>query len=316
MPVEFTIAYICGRAEPQLEWALDSLRRQITDERVHVLVVDFYGRTFSTIHPSDGLASFRSVEPKPTPWQGRHRITDRDWWAKSSASNTALALCRTAWISFLDDRLVLGDGWLAGVCRAIKGQYVTLGRYEKRVGMLVDQGRIVDAGQVVGVDHRYRTALLGGPKNTTIPGHGSWLFGANFGLPLSWALAVNGFEEGVDGLSSEDSLFGRMLENRGHSFVYDVDMAVIEDRTIAEATTPLHRRDFYRTDKGTSPRDKSHAALARFGIRQRTDPELTPDLTAIRAAICAGNAAPWPMPDPNLRDWYDGQLVREMIPPA
>ena len=65
-----------------------------------------------------------------------------------------------------------------------------------------------------------------------------------------------------------------------------------------------------------SPNDKSHAALARFGARKRT--EFTPDLRELRTRWHTLNlgAAAWPMPDPEMRDWFDGQRVVEMRPPS
>jgi len=314
---EITVAYICGRKEPRIEWMLDSLCSQITGERIHVIIVDFHGRSL------DGdrwpkLASLRTAPPKPTIWQGPHRITRDNWWAKSSSSNTAIVLCETPWLQFLDDRLVLAPGWLARVREAATGQYVVCGSYEKRVGMRVEGGTITELGSSIGVDPRRGTVAHRAP--------GSWLFGCNFGLPLEWVLAVNGFEEGVDGLASEDSIFGKMLENAGYPIRYDAAMRVVEDRSQETGgsdvwqTLPTDRDrvlesvdcQMRRIDKGRSPVDKSHAALARFATRRRTDPAFTPDLRTLRARVRSGAGFPVPDPSGDYRDWYDNQPIREM----
>jgi len=302
---ELTIAYICGRKDPRVEWMLDSLSWQISDERVHVIVVDFHGRQLDAAR-WPRLASLRCVTPKPTIWQGPHRITRGHWWAKSSASNTAIALCQTPWIFFLDDRLVLQPGWLARARAAITGGYVVCGTYEKRVALAVEGGLIAAPGVSIGRDARLHHARGFAPCG------GGWLFGCCYGAPLEWLLEINGLEEGCDSLSSEDTMLGRMLENSGKPLRFDPGLAVIEDRSIEEsAEHDAIDEVIRRIDKGASPRDKSHAALARFGSRQRT--EFTPDLRALRAAIARGEAFPIPDPNGDYRDWYDGQPIRDMI---
>jgi hypothetical protein len=121
-------------------------------------------------------------------------------------------------------------------------------------------------------------------------------------LPLEWCLEANGWEEGCDGLSGEDYIFGFMLENNGHRIDYRPSLFVQLERS------RLHANTYVRADKGVSPNDKSHAAIARFKPRKRT--EFTPDLRMIREQLARGE--PFPIPDPyaDHRDWYDGSLIR------
>jgi hypothetical protein len=98
-----------------------------------------------------------------------------------------------------------------------------------------------------------------------------------------------------------------MLENNGHRIDFVPDLFVDQDRTVGT------EHGFAMMDKGVSPDDKSHAALARFGKAKRT--EFTPDLTALRGELARGGAFPLPDPAFEYRDWWDGQLVREMQPP-
>jgi hypothetical protein len=298
-----TIAYITGRLRPQIHWFYRSLGRQLKDRQVEIIVVDFHhGRRAEPLYTWDRT---RATTPKPNIWQGSHRVTATDWWANSNARNTAFCLCQTEWIAFLDDRCVLEPTYLDAIERAMDGNYIALGSYEKRVNMRVEDGLVVEPGETIGVDHRRKHSPRG---NMSAPG--SWLFGANFALPLEWALDVNGFEEAMDGLSMEDSIFGLMLKNRRYNLVYEPLMGMIEDRTLGE-TLSLHDVDgtMKRSDKGVSPDDKSHAALKRFGKRDRTDPLWTPPLRDIRAHLAAGGS--FPIPDPNrlYRDWYDGEPI-------
>jgi glycosyltransferase involved in cell wall biosynthesis len=292
-----TIAFITGRTTPHLDWLLESLAPQIeAGDKINVLVIDAQGRTPEQLGArsyGDWTPSVRVALPKPTPWQGAHRITSRDWWAKSSAINTALVLCDTDYVAFLDDCCRLGPEWLRTVRRGDrKRDAVLAGTYDK-----------IEGG-VVTPDHR-RVLAPGGKLNCG----GGWLFGCTFALPLEWALEANGAEEGCDGMGTEDYILGFMLENNGHRIDFVPSMAVTQERV--EVSVPgIPSIGLRRTDKGVSPNDKSHFALARFRVRKRT--EFTPDLRALRAARVAGNLS-WPMPDPDLRDWFDGQLVREMV---
>lgn len=295
--MKLTIAFLTGRAEPHLDWLLNSLTAQLNSaDEVDILVIDLRGRSpehlGSSPRPLPNLR-VRVEPPKPSPWQGPKRVTTRDWWAKSSAMNTAFVLCETEYIAFTDDCCRLGPHWMETVRGgALRRKAVLAGTYDKI------------AGGAVTSDHR-RSAAPGGREDCG----GGWLYGCTFALPLDWALGVNGAEEGCDGLGGEDYIFGLMLENKGHQIDFVTTMSVVQERV--EVSMPNDpRAALRRIDKGTAPNDKSHGALRRFGRRTRT--EFTPDLQKLRDDREAGRAS-WPAVDPDLRDWYDGQLVREML---
>lgn len=308
-----TIVYTTGRIEPRVEWFYDSLEREQARRiaagrhRLHIptFVVDFHKDRRSLAIPS---GPNWHVSPKPTIWQGPHRVTQTDWWAMSNARNTGICLAQTEWICFLDDRCVLVHGWLDYLIEAAlaPSPYVLLGSYTKLTGMKVESGEVIAPGTVIGEDSR-RRGVTGRAKAP-----GGWLFGCCFAMPLEWALEVNGLEEGCDGLSFEDVIFGQMLERAKKPLYYDPRFAILEDRT-PEETISSHDvgGTFRRTDKGVSPKDKSHAMLTRFGTRTRT--EFTPDLREIRRVLAEGGGFPIPDPTYEYRDWYDGQLVRDMI---
>ena len=282
-----------GRREPHLEWSLLGLRQQAKPgDEVELLVIDLHGRTPEALgyEPGGPIARVRVVEPKPNPWQGRHRLTGRDWWATSNARNTAIVLADTDFLVFVDDRAWLGPRWLEVVREyELRRDAVVVGSYDKH-----EDGRLTR-------DHR-RGMYPSGLRGCT----GGWLFGCSFAAPLEWLLEVNGLEEGCDGLSGEDYILGLMLTNAGRRLDFRPHLYVRQDRsTSAEHGIAL-------IDKGATPKDKSHAALARFGRRRRT--ELTPDLRALRAHVRAGGD--WPAVDPETRDWYDGERVADARMPG
>jgi hypothetical protein len=217
-------------------------------------------------------------------------VTSVDWWANSNARNTGIVLCKTDYAAFLDDRCHLGPAWLETVRRGEqKRDAVIAGSYEKH-----ENGEL-------SLDHRLRDRPTG-KQNCG----GGWLFGCTFALPLEWCLEANGFEEGCDGLSGEDYIFGFMLENNGHRIDFSSELFVSLERSRP------HGNVYVRRDKGVSPDDKSHAAIARFKPLKRS--EFTTDLRALRARLARGEGFPVPDPKVDYRDWYDGTLIRDQKP--
>jgi hypothetical protein len=299
--MNLTLAFITAREKPMLNWFFDSLGPQLKGEGVKIIVVDRLAPyPFETVeHP----LPHRRVQVKPNIWQGPSRITKQEWWAASAARNTSICLCETEWIACVDDRCVLSPTWLEAVKAAMAGNYAVLGAYEKRINMVVNDGVIVTDGGggsiLSGEDHRLKQHS----KLEPVRCPGQWLYGCNFALPLEWALTVNGFEEMLDGQGAEDTMFGIMLQNNGYPLKFDPRMKMTEDRTPSELGTGMRRED-----KGVSPNDKSHAALARFGRLKRTEHPW--DLREIRKTMLAGGQ--WPSVEAFPKnDWWDGTPISE-----
>ncbi len=279
-------------------WFYMSLMKQCEGEIPKIIFVS----TDPTIEnhlgkPTDGI---RAVTPKPTIWQGKYRITKEDWWAKSNAHNTAIILCETEWIAFVDDRCVLVPGWLNCVKDAMAGEYAVCGSYEKRSGMQVENGVVVDPGTELGVDTRPQ---VGEPIPTT-----DW-YGGSCALPLEWCLELNGYSEDLcDGLGSEDSMFGRTLVNAGYPIKYDSRMRIIEDRNPYEIDGALKRADknMYREER----KAKSWAIVKAF--YQKTSSQNSFDIRHHRNRVQHGESIDALMPSASHLDWYDNTPISEM----
>jgi hypothetical protein len=302
--MSLTIAYITCRKEPMIDWFFDSLMREIpkiegAQPVSQIIIVDH--NIGSLHHDSNSGIRVEITPPKPNVWNGPHRLTKQDWFAAANMRNTALCLCASTHIAFVDDLSVLLPGWLSAVYEAIKYDYVGCGAYKKVKDLVVVDGNVIAFKETEsGLDDRLRRV------DTDIsPCGGGWLYGCSFVAPLEWLLDVGGFPEICDGLGSEDYCLGIALENSGRPMKYDRRMMTLESEE-RHFTEP----QFRRTDKGTSPNDKSHAVLNLAKQSKYFPNYYEGGIRALRAHVLEGN--PFPVVQIPTHDWYDSQPIAEM----
>lgn len=297
-----TVAFITSRKDSKVEWLLDSLRAQAGNEQISLIIVDFYAdepaRRKELLLLLAAMGSnfpFTITTPKPTVWQGPHRLTKENWWAKSSSLNTAICLCRTEWIAFVDDRCVLAPGWLDGVRAAMAGNYAVCGAYEKWANLQVENG-VATGGELLGADTRTPGLY---PFDT--------LYGGHCALPLEWCLQVQGYNESLcDSLGLEDSMFGAVVRNSGLPIMYNSAMKIIEDRTPGQIDGALKRAD---KDVHLGQRAKSWAIVR--ALKDKTTSQNEFDIRNMRDRVLAGE--PFPPPTGASIDWFDGQPLSEFL---
>lgn len=298
--MSLTICYTTSRKTPMFRWFVDSLKNQLQSrDGLSIIVVDFHareGRHEEKLLLSDLGVDWTWTACKPCVWQGDYKLTKDEWWAKSAYLNTAICLCETDWIAFVDDRSVLLPGWLDSVKEAMAGNYAVCGAYEKRHNMTVENGVIRHGGTITGVDPRTR----GDARAAKAPGQ--WWFGCNNAMPLEWALRINGYDESCDSLGMEDVLFGQMMELSGFPIKYDGRMKIVEDRTPDQSESFVKR-----TDKGISPNDKSHALLKRVAGKK----EATHHWNFRELRKWGLRDVNFPIPTEPTTDWYDGKPLSE-----
>ena len=297
-----TIAYMTCRRNPRIEWFRDSLRREagIGFESLRVIVVDYLQRE----RPLSIPVSWHHVTPKPCVWQGRHRLTQHDYFAAASARNTAICYTLDDYLVFVDDLSVLYPGWFAAVREAAAAGYVVCGTYRKVFDLVVESGAIkFFQNNPKGNDHRAETPPFS-TSERPLECHPGWTYGCSLGAPLEAFLRINGWDERADGMGYEDTALGGMMARQGYSIRFDKRMLTIEDEAAHGEETALRR-----LDKGKSPDDKSHAFVRLF-MGTKSTPNFGQDLRALRSKIIAGGSFPIPI-EPS-HDWYDQQPLCEM----
>lgn len=298
--MSLTLAYITFRKENHIEWFFDSLKRETQGAPPpEVIVVDYHAtqREYETYGSR--------TPPKPSVWQGPHRLTSKNYFAAANARNTALCLAPDGWIAYVDDLSILMPGWLAAVQRAMRDNYIVLGAYKKvrELSLVDDPVRASFKEHPPGVDSRW-------PKGSDGPvrAGGSWLYGCSCAMPVEALLSVGGWDENCDSLGGEDYICGIMLEKKGYEFRYDRNMLTLESEE-GHHTEP----SLPRFDKGTSPNDKSHAILNRV---LRGEEKCAPDFSglgsirAVRERVLSG--LPFPVPTTPTVDWYDQQPLASL----
>jgi hypothetical protein len=314
MSAPLTICYITARREPHIDWFFQSLERETRNTKgapdYDVVVVDYYAR--EPLRKAELGASaripFKHTPPKPTVWQGPHRLTTKDYFAPSNARNTAICWSDSEWVAFVDDLSVLMPGWLNSVCEAMAGGYIALGSYKKVKNLKVTGPDATATYEEFdgGIDSRIKHCAKHNQAGPLVPAAGSWMFGCSFAIRVEDFLSVNGSDENCDSVGGEDYNLGIRLQNSGKKFFYDLRMLTLESEEGHWTANP-----FVRWDKGTSPNDKSHALLKMCQQSTWAPNYFGPGgLRALRSAVLAG--APFPITQIPEHDWFDGQPLREM----
>lgn len=299
MKDNFTIAYMTNRRNPRFEWFADTLVGQCF--RGELLIIDFYAedRDLSKYAFDRGLDA-KSHTPKPTVWQGKHRLTKENYFAAANARNTAVCLAKRNYIVFADDLSVPEETWLDRVREHAQEKRVVFGSYAKLFGMEVQDGCLVEHHGYASKDHRATQQPKFGPT------HGAWLYGCSFGLPIEVMLKINGMPEIADGMGYEDTVTGEAIVNNGIPVFFDPLMKTFESEEAHHEDKP-----FIRSDPGVSPNDKSHAFLNMCKGLKRFDNYFGPEgLAGLRARIQVGEEFPiMGIPE---HEWFTSTPLRDL----
>lgn len=296
-----------------------------------------------------GRFPFQHHSPKPTVWRGPFRLTNKDYWDKQSALNTAVCYAKYPRLAFFDDNAVLPTNFLAShlinfpepiaLCGAYRYWYPGAKAWWNAEVGLVMEGTPHQPG-----DHRLAQAVAG-------PCESGWLFGGNVSFPLESILQCNGWEELLSGSGGlEDSEFSVRISRVARSFFdpncivnYLSDNNEIVGDYVGKSTADVHSETPSRC-KGFSYKDPqgtihwmtfNHLPIWTLTAHKLTrhedgvnfkpmyDPKLDVhrtrfrtignrfDLRALRNFIQRGGRG-FPIPVEPTYDWRDHQRLDEM----
>jgi hypothetical protein len=310
-----TIAYLTFRQRPRFDWFVWSLAREGVLPGMQVLVIDGKlddARRDDFKRIVDGRFAIEHHPPKPTVWQGPHRLTTKDYFAAANTRNTALALARHPHIAFVDDLSVLLPGWLKAHLHAAENRYVLAGTTCKYLDLQCSPdgswragGPSADGRFEAGQDSRLKRL----PDEKLHPCYGSWLYGGTFSLPIEHALAVNGQDEIYDSIGGEDWDFGTRLERLGVPMKITRACGTVEDE-LGHGDNPVIRLD--KPWPGPDGPYSSNALLTRLQREASRTWTLGNafNLRELRERALRGE--PFPIPVAPTHHWVDNQPLSEM----
>lgn len=327
--MELTIAYFTCRKNPKIEWFFWSLNRELKGnwEGIRIIIIDYWYQymgeervqQFKPFYEKyTSTSNVKHISPKPCPLQGKYKVSKNEYFAASNARNTAFLECTTNYIVCIDDLTVIKPGWLEIVRWGQEKGFILLGSYAKVKNLKCDEsGNFTFEHFPPGMDSRYNNHMLRNPFAQKVTG--SWLFGCSFGLPLSLALAVDGFDEACDGQGAEDYDFGIRLERVCKEIYYSKQMFTYEDEDLhfAEGNAKFIRDSKVLTDQTAMPEHNGVAsdhAMLRHVMKSGHLPFKPNNLIEKRARMQRGEYAEEDEIKgfSGMRDWRDGVLLSDM----
>jgi len=306
-----TIAYMTNRRDPHFDWFLQSLERQCMPQHQQVIIVDFYadepGRKESVQELNHGF-KITHVTPKPSLWQGKHKITKGECFDAGNARNTALCLAREMHIAWVDDVSVLTPNWYSRVLAATARNAITLGSYRKVYNLEVENGLVVDVTDNP-IGHDVRRSHVRDLTKVT-PCDPRWLFGCSLVAPVETMLDLGGWPEQLcAGTGYEDCVMALVVRNNGIRTVFDPVMMTVESEEAHHIDVPFLRWDPCKGDPNANPKDDKSHAMLRIGAGWKKT-ENGYDIRELRNHVLLGGE--FPVPTGPTTEWFTGTPLTEI----
>jgi hypothetical protein len=242
-----SFVYITCRNNPKFEWFIDSLYNQVIEEqfepsKIQIVLVDFelqYDETRKDKFKSiiNNRFEFIHIEPKPSPVQGKYKITSKNYFNAGSARNTGICYVKHGYVAFIDDLTVLEKGSFKYIVEYATKNMVVGFSYKKVLELDVKDGIIQTKQEHPGgIDSRWNQG------NDIWRIGGSQLYGYS-ASPLQVILSVNGYDEICNTMGGEDYQYGMRLEKTGTPIYYSKYVVFYESEEFADQGNVFIRRD-------------------------------------------------------------------------
>ncbi len=318
--MRLTIAWFTNRRDPKLDWFLDSVLSQAEPwDDIRFIIVDFYasepGRLIGILGDSFASAlgnQITHVEPMPSVWNGRHRLTKDNWFNAAGARNTAICLCPDDHLVFADDLSVALPGWLNAAKEAVRRGGITLGCYQKVKNLVVKGGIATSFDEFEdGKDHRLK--LLPNQDGPQFA-YQSWFYGCSFVSPIESLLAIGGFSDALTATHGyEDGVASVMLRNNGITMEIDPRMKTFESEELHHVHGNHFRRwDPCRGDPNARPRDDASHAMMNIASAVKFHPNHFGEegIRGLRQRVLRGE--PFPIMKTPEHHWFTGKHLSEI----
>jgi glycosyltransferase involved in cell wall biosynthesis len=197
------------RAVPHFEWSIETLNNQTFKDFEYIVIDGLYNeRKEETLNLFKAQAKFPFlyIPDKPSPWLDIGP-------ALSNARNTGFIFANGQQVVFCDDDCKLNPDVLEKHNQWAERGYAVSGTFISHQNTNPD-GTWNEG--IYGLEHR--------AKQVTVPSDcpGSWLYGANFSVPIDAATEVNGNDELYCGeMGGEDCDFGMRIQRIGCQTAFD-----------------------------------------------------------------------------------------------
>lgn len=305
---DVSIAYMTNRKKCMWEWFVDSLWQQCNGEQLFQLIfIDYFAddmdRQQELKRIVNGRFEYTHKTPKPSVWQGKHRLTTKNYFCAANSRNTAVCYANRGQLAFVDDLSVLLPGWLDQVLHSSINRYVMAGAYKKVLELTVEEGSIKHYKEFGGgIDSRWGTGSIDGIQ----PCHPAHLFGCSFSVPIQAMLDVNGMDEINDGIGGEDYCLGIRLHRQQWRMFYNRNACTFESEEMHGLEAPM-----IRLDKRMGDTYSSNIVLNELISSKRIQARGNDfNLTELRQHILNGGEFTVPT-EPTL-DWRDNEPLQNM----
>lgn len=327
--VVLTVLTCTARPNPRFDVLADTLYHNlcVTPAAIEWIIVDarlWYdeNRREELSSAVKGRFAYQHVEPKPSLWQGPHRLTKSDCFDLNSARNTGICLAKYDHIVLLDDCLAADEDWLKYHLQAAN-KSILVGTFESVLDCKLLNGKIVSYNNLkYAAEQDHRVQVLG---DIPFPAKcsGGWTYGLNFSFPLSTALELNGFDEMYSGAGGCDDVdFGVRAERFGTPIYFHVGCKVYQLMESHKAVCGVaggaskalgevekkHKEWLLKDGKMHFANERLIEKLFEQPLRYKS--LYSPNMRYLRSLVQAGK--PFPVPTGPKKDWRDGQPLQDM----